>query len=168
MEKPEGKAILTKEILLNIPQDLRQEEIFYHICDYQWDTDALEEFEAVSKMLKSYQVIWLLWHLQGEVNNGGYFQYFDNFENNNQIRKPYYDLTIEYLEMIGLFDYGKDFSNALAIYTECLECEDDDKRDKIAEKMDALEKRFYENEKLFVRAIDDYINFNLSNFITEI
>jgi len=150
MLMPKGKDVLTKEFLLNTARNLRQQEIFYHICDHQLDNSISESFENVSKMLRGYQMIWVLWHLQGEVNNGGYFQYFDNFENCNQVRKPYYDLTIEFLEMIDCTEYSNDFSNAFDVYTKCRECENDDESDKIAEKMDELDNKFYENEKFFI------------------
>ena len=168
MQRPTGKVVLTKEILLNTPQNSRQQEIFYHICDHQFQPEdsILDDFESVSKMIKGYQMIYMLWHLQDEINNGGYFQYFDNFEGNNKIKKPYYDLTIEYLKMIGCIDFSSDYSKALEIYTKCRECEDDDEIDKIAEGMDELDNKFYDNEKVFIQAIDEYIDANLDDFVT--
>ena len=173
---PKGEAVLTKEFLLNTPKNLRQQEIFYHICSHKIDDDILEQFERVSRLAKGYQMIYVLWHLQGEVNNGGYCKYFDNFENCNKTKQPYYDLTINFLKMIGCIELSHDYLGYLCLYrkweelrensecnNKCTECNKCAAFDKKSEKFDS---RFYENEKFFIQAIDDYIDANLDDFVS--
>jgi len=167
MQIPKGKAVLTREFLINTPKNLRQQEIFYHICGYQRGNGIKEEFDKISRMIKGYQMIWTLWHLQGEVNNGGHFQYFDNFEANNQVKEPYYKLTNEFIVMIGCTKLSKNFLKSLEIYNRCRECEDDVESDKIGEEMNEVDNMFYENESVFIQAIDDYIEANLNEFVTK-
>jgi hypothetical protein len=163
---PKGKPSLTKEFLLGIPQNLRQQEIFFHICDYQIDKSVPEEFEQVSKLPKAYQMITSLWHLQREVNNGGYHQYFFNFENCNQVRQPYYNLTSEFLGMIGCNEIRSEFLKALELYIKCEECENDAESASFAEEMYKLDIKFYENERFFIKSIDDYIQTHIDDFVS--
>ena len=173
---PEGKAVLTKEFLLNTPRELRQQEIFYHIWDHKIDKNFLEQFEEASKLTEGHQMIFILWHLQGEVNNGGYYQYFDNFENCNQIKQPYYNLTIDWLKKIGCVDLSNDYSRFLQIYRKCEElkrdgkcidmCDKCNRCSRFDEEIEKLDNGFYENESIFIQAIDDYIDANLDDFVS--
>ena len=173
---PTGKAILTKAFLTNMYKNLRQQEIFYHICDHKIDNSIGELFEQISKLQKGYQLIYTPWHLQGEVNNGGYYQYFDNFENCNDVRQPYYDLTVDYLKMIGRTKLSEDYLTHLQLYKECEKLKNSDECDsKCAEcnkceafdkSIEDLDNAFYASEHEFIQAIDDYIEANLDDFVS--
>lgn len=166
IEVPKGKPIITKEFLINTPEDLRQQEIFYHICDYQLKNDIKEEYEKVSQMKKGHQLIWVLWHLDGEINNGGYYQFFDNFENCNLITTEYYSLITNFLKLINCDNFAKDFSKALSIYHKFQNCKNSEKENKLSSKLEQLDQNFYQNEDKLINAINIYIKNNLDEFIS--
>lgn len=67
---------LTASILDTIPNDQLLQTVFDHLS--QTMPNNQEEYEAVMHWNKSKQAIYMIWLLEGEVNNGGYNQFYFN------------------------------------------------------------------------------------------
>lgn len=161
-----GHNILTKDFLLSIKKNLRQQEIFFHICDYQLDGTRSELFEKTFAMKKGYQMIYIIWHLQGEINNGGYVQFFDNFENCNTIIKEYYDLIVDNLKIINYNEFLEDFSKARILYEKLRASSDKEEQDEYDKKLGELDNNFYEYESQLVNIVDDYVEAHIDDFVS--
>jgi len=168
IEIPKGREVLTRDFLLNTPMELRQEEIFYHIINYRLNRATVEKYEQVITIQEGYQLIYIILHLQGEVNNGGYVQFFDNFENCNTIVSPYYDLVSKYLKLLNCDAFYKDFLKAKSIYRELRKTTNEELEKKYDEELDELDNNFYKNEKLLIESINEYININIDSFVTKL
>ncbi|MDD3241849.1 MAG: DUF4375 domain-containing protein [Bacilli bacterium] len=160
---PKSTEFISKEFLLNIPKELRQQEIYNHIIDYEIDFDK-EAYEEVMKMNKGHQMIYLIWHLQSEINNGGYFQFFDNFENCNKILQPYYDLISEHLIIVK--EFHNDFIKAISVYKKLRNAKSEKEEEKYDKELYELDTKFYDYEQKLITAVDDYIDSHINDFIS--
>lgn len=99
---------LTIEILSTIPDD----KLVQAILDYI-DTKVKDHRAAlidVSKMSPGFQMVKSTVILEGEVNNGGFNQFFFNKS------RQYTDLALQSLKMIGASDYYEILQKAIGIY----------------------------------------------------
>lgn len=158
---PQGKKVLSKEFLLKTSLELRQQEIMFHIYDWE-QGDYQEEYDKVIKMQKSYQVIYLLWHVMGEVNNGGYDQYFFNFENTNKVIQPYYQLTDAVLREVGCVALADNYRCAVETYQQMEKTNDEALADKLSE----LDNEYWNLEREVIRIIDQYIDAHINDFVS--
>ena len=69
--------ILSSEILKSISDDNLEEAIFDNIYEIIGD-DYRNELTNIQKLSKGQQAFWSTWVLEGEVNNGGYNQFYFN------------------------------------------------------------------------------------------
>lgn len=70
--------IMDEEILKQIPDEDLLQAIFDYICDEVIQNDWKNAYTKVKALPKGFQHIYSLWVLEGEVNNGGFNQYFFN------------------------------------------------------------------------------------------
>ena len=69
--------ILTTEILESISDDNLEQTIFDNIYEIIGD-DYRNELNNIQKLSKGQQAFWSTWVLEGEVNNGGFNQFYFN------------------------------------------------------------------------------------------
>ena len=72
----------------------------------------MKEYSSGIKMVAT------TWHLQGEINNGGCYQYFDNNENlyTKEILRDYYQITKDSLVLLGSMKIKEAFVEAFALF----------------------------------------------------
>lgn len=68
---------LTEQIIDTTSNDRLVQLIFDNLLERQ-STDHTKEYETVMSWNKSRQAIYMIWGLEGEVNNGGYNQFYFN------------------------------------------------------------------------------------------
>lgn len=68
---------LTEQIIDTTSNDRLLQLIFDNLLERQ-STDHKKEYETVMSWNKSRQAIYMIWELEGEVNNGGYNQFYYN------------------------------------------------------------------------------------------
>jgi len=68
---------LTEQIIDTTSNDRLLQLIFDNLLERQ-STDHKKEYETVMSWNKSRQAIYMIWELEGEVNNGGYNQFYFN------------------------------------------------------------------------------------------
>jgi hypothetical protein len=68
---------LTEQILDTTSNDRLLQVIYDNLLERQ-STDHTKEYETVMSWNKSRQAIYMIWGLEGEVNNGGYNQFYFN------------------------------------------------------------------------------------------
>ena len=68
---------LTEQIIDTTSDDRLLQLIFDNLLERQ-STDHKKEYETVMSWNKSRQAIYMIWELEGEVNNGGYNQFYFN------------------------------------------------------------------------------------------
>lgn len=68
----------TADILKSIPDDKLEMAILDYITDVKLKGNYNEEHRIIKSLSKGMQVIYITWSLDGEVNNGGFIQYFYN------------------------------------------------------------------------------------------
>lgn len=99
---------LSVAILDTIPDDRLLQVLFDNlsgkIADYH------KEYETVTSWNKSQQAIYLIWVLEGEVNNGGYNQYY--FNQGNDL----YKFAPDALRLVGAHKYASLTQRANDIY----------------------------------------------------
>lgn len=100
---PKGKVQLTYDYLKSLSKDLRAQEIAYHIMDFVLTKTNEDNIILMKEYSPGMKMVATTWHLQGEVNNGGFCQYFDNNENlySKEILRDYYQITKDSLELLG-------------------------------------------------------------------
>ena len=69
--------VLTSEILNSTPEDNLEQTIFDNIYDIIGN-DYKNELTNIQKLSKGQQAFWSTWILEGEVNNGGFNQFYFN------------------------------------------------------------------------------------------
>lgn len=74
--KPRYKE-LTIEIIDQTPDDDLLYLVFDTLCQH-FPNDFTKEFETLTKWVQSRQAIYIIWSLEGEVNNGGFNQFYCN------------------------------------------------------------------------------------------
>lgn len=99
---------LSFEILETIPDDKIEQAILDYI-----DTkisDYRMTFEMISNMPEGFQMVYSTLALEGQVNNGGFNQFF--FNSSGQ----YANMALQSLEMIGANDYYEILQKAIEIH----------------------------------------------------
>jgi hypothetical protein len=69
--------VLTAEIIDKIPDDELEQAVFDNIYE-NIKNDFDNEFENLNKLSNGQQAFWSTWVLEGEVNNGGFNQFYFN------------------------------------------------------------------------------------------
>ena len=116
---------------------------------------------------KGIQMLWTTWHLQGEINNGGFCQYFDDNENlyMPEILMGYYEITKNSLELLDCFEIKRAFEEALVLYTSKQSV--NNLVGSVDDAWNRLANEYYNYESEFLRKREDYISNNLKEFIME-
>ena len=91
---------LTEKIIDNTSDDDLLQVVFDNLSQKQAE-DFEDEYEIVSSWNDSRQAIYMIWLLEGEVNNGGYNQFYEN--SNGQF---YNDLP-DALKLVGANGFAK-------------------------------------------------------------
>lgn len=71
------KPSFTEETINNISDNELIEKVWSNISS-KLSRDYKKEYESVLKLSKSEQAIYIIWNLEGEINNGGFNQYYLN------------------------------------------------------------------------------------------
>jgi hypothetical protein len=162
--------ILTIEILDSIADDKLEQTIFDNIYEIIGD-DYKNELKNVKNMTKGQQAFFSTWILEGEVNNGGFNQFF--FNSSGQ----YAEMAEIGLKTIGADKFSELTSKANKIYIENkerLEEFDDGTMENFSESykdnpLNDLDTEFYElykTEKIGDLRIK-YIRDNITEFKSE-
>ncbi len=69
---------ITTDILKNIPDDKLEMAVIDYITDVKLKGDFKDEYRIIQNLGKGFRYIYITWSLDGEVNNGGFIQYFYN------------------------------------------------------------------------------------------
>jgi hypothetical protein len=161
---------LTSEILDSIPDDKLEQTIFDNIYEIIGD-DYKNELNNVKKLTKGQQAFFSTWILEGEINNGGFNQFY--FNSSGQ----YAEMAEIGLKTIGADKFSELTSKANKIYIENkerLEEFDDGTMESFSESykdnpLNDLDTEFYElyeSEKIGDLRIK-YIRDNITEFTAE-
>ena len=161
---------LTVEILDSIPDDKLEQAIFDNIYEIIGD-DYENELNNVKKLSKGQQAFFSTWIIEGEVNNGGFNQFY--FNSSGQ----YAEMAEVGFKTIGAEKFSELTKRANKIYSDNkkrLEEFDDGTMESFSESykdnpLNDLDKEFYElydAEKIGDLRIN-YIRENKNEFITE-
>lgn len=144
MERPIYQE-LTREILDSIPDEQLEQTIFDNIYQIIGD-DYTNELQNVKKLTKGQQAIFSTWIVEGEVNNGGFNQFY--FNSSGQ----YADMAVAGFAIIGAPKFSALMKEANTIYADIkdnLEEYDDGTLESFSESyndnpLNALDDRFYD------------------------
>jgi len=162
--------VLTKEILDSIPDDELEQIVFDNIYEIIGD-DYKNELTNIKKLTNGQQGFWSTWIIEGEVNNGGFNQFY--FNSSGQYAK----MAEIGFKTIGAEKYAELTSRANNIYAENkerLEEFDDGTMESFSESykdnpLNKLDDEFYELEN--TEKISDlrikYIREHITEFTTE-
>lgn len=161
---------LTSKILDSIPDDKLEQTIFDNIYEIIGD-DYKNELNNVKKLTKGQQAFFSTWILEGEINNGGFNQFY--FNSSGQ----YAEMAEIGLKTIGADKFSELTSKANKIYIEnkeSLEEFDDGTMESFSESykdnpLNDLDTEFYElykSEKIGDLRIK-YIRDNITEFTAE-
>jgi len=161
---------LTSKILDSISDDKLEQTIFDNIYEIIGD-DYENELSNVKKLSNGQQAFFSTWILEGEVNNGGFNQFY--FNSSGQ----YAEMAEEGLKTIGAEKFSELTSRANKIYSENkerLEEFDDGTMESFSESykdnpLNAMDTEFYglyESEKIGDLRIK-YIRDHVTEFTTE-
>lgn len=103
--------ILTSEIIDSIPDSNLEQAIFDNIYEYIKE-DFDNEFFLIKKLSRGQQAFWSTWILEGEVNNGGFNQFYFNSS------KQFSEMAKIGFGTIGANRYAELTSRANEIYKE--------------------------------------------------
>ncbi|GGG10321.1 hypothetical protein GCM10011344_08710 [Dokdonia pacifica] len=103
--------VLTKELLDSIPDDDLEQSIFDNIYEIIGG-DYKNELANIQKLTSGQQSFWSTWIIEGEVNNGGFNQFY--FNSSGQYAK----MAEIGFKTIGAEMYAELTSRANKIYTE--------------------------------------------------
>lgn len=103
--------VLTSEIIDSISDDLLEQAIFDNIYE-TISNDHINELSNVQKLSKGQQAFWSTWIIEGEVNNGGFNQFY--FNSSGQ----YWKMAESGFKLIGAEKYADLTHRANNIYEE--------------------------------------------------
>ncbi|MDR1688949.1 MAG: DMP19 family protein [Clostridiales bacterium] len=161
---PHGRAFLPLDYLKSLDKDSRVQEIAYHISDYVLTKKDVENPILLNGYSQGMQMLWTTWHLQGEVNNGGFCQYFDNNTNlySSKVLKEYYELTKDSFQLLRCDKIGNAFEEArLLFYSAETDCITQENLNNSWNRLDCV---YFDNEEEFLRRRAEYVEMNLSEF----
>ena len=162
---PKGKAQLTNDYLKSLSKDLRAQGIAYHIMDFDLTKTNEDNLILMREYSSGMKMVATTWHLQGEINNGGFYQYFDNNENlyTKEILRDYYQITKDSLVLLGSIKIKEAFVEAYALF------ESGQREPNIHKNTDfewnRLDNIYYDNEEELLIKRDEYIEKNLNEFV---
>jgi len=159
---------LTTEILDSIPDDKLEQTIFDNIYEIIGD-DYKNELKNVKKLTKGQQAFFSTWIIEGEVNNGGFNQFF--FNSSGQ----YAEMSEIGFKTIGAEKFSELTSRANKIYSENkkrLEEFDDGTMESFSESykdnpLNDLDTEFYNLTESVSELRIKYIRNNIREFTTE-
>lgn len=102
-----------KELTVNIFDSIKDEDIEQVVIDNliaKMRTDMRDEFEVVMKFSKYRQAIYVIWQLEGQVNNGGFNQFYYNSSG------QFANLVEQAYEIIGANKYAELVKRANEIF----------------------------------------------------
>ena len=162
--------ILTSEILKTTSDENLEQTIFDNIYEIIGD-DYKNELVNIQKLTKGQQGFWSTWVIEGEVNNGGFNQFY--FNSSGQ----YSEMAEIGFETIGAKKYAELTSRANKIYAdnkERLEEFDDGTMESFSESykdnpLNKLDDEFYElgNKESISELRIKYIREHIKEFTTE-
>jgi hypothetical protein len=85
---------LTEQIIDKTPDDELLQVVFDNLSE-KLSPDYASEYKTVTSWNKARQAVYMIWHLETEVNNGGYNQFY--FNSSGQ----FYKLLPEALKLVG-------------------------------------------------------------------
>lgn len=141
---------LTRKLVDEIPDD-KLLDVVWDYVNFNMDEDyGAKEEKSLMKIPEPFRMVYILRKLQGEVNNGGYDQYFFN-------SSGYYVFeTIQYLKTIKAENTRKLTEKALGLVNkENLEKEEFKEQqinrqidyDDVCDELDELDSKFYESKE---------------------
>lgn len=158
------------DILKSIPDDRLEMAIIDYITDIRLKENYKEEYHITKTLSKGMQYIYITWELDGEVNNGGFIQYFYNSSG------VFAGDLIEALHNIKAFKTEKIAAEAITVYNKERTLHEKVKKDGSIEsfissygesELGRLDELFYKSgEDLSILRIS-YIRSNPEQFITE-
>lgn len=162
---PKGKAQLTYDYLKSLSKDIRAQEIAYHIMECVLTKTNEDNLILMNGYSSGMKMVATTWHLQGEINNGGFCQYFDNNESlyTKEILREYYQTTKDSLDLLGNSKIKEAFVEAFALF-ESSQREPNKQRNADV-KWNRLDNIYYENEEELLINRDEYIDKNLNEFV---
>ncbi len=159
----------TVEVLNGIPDDKIEQAIIDYIFEEVIGDDWEKEYDKVKSLSLGFQYVFATWTLEGEVNNGGFNQYFNN--STGQFAEEAYN---------GYLAFGsKEMAENVNGAVECLFDEFElFKKTKAADTLEAFMESYEESEldiwdDKFYDCSDDlsklrlkYIRENIKEFVT--
>ena len=94
-----GYKIITAQLIDQTPDD----KLMYLIGDHQLDqlpADYTQEYKTIMSWNKSQQAIYMIFHLEGEVENGGFNQFYYNS------RGMYHEHLPDALKLVGAHKFA--------------------------------------------------------------
>ena len=100
---------LNPEILASIPDDKLEQALFDYIVLVIGD-DYEREYEIITGLSDGFQMFYTTWIVDGEVNNGGFNQYFWNTSG------EFAEAAVRGFQLIGASEHAKLMEQAIAVY----------------------------------------------------
>ena len=162
---PKGKAQLTYDYLKSLSKDIRAQEIAYHIMECVLTKTNEDNLILMNEYSPGMKMVATTWHLQGEINNGGFCQYFDNNESlyTKEILREYYQTTKDSLDLLGNSKIKEAFVEAFDLFESSQR--EPNKQGNADFKWNRLDNIYYENEEELLINRDEYIDKNLNEFV---
>lgn len=160
----------TADMLKNIPDDRLEMAIIDYITDIRLKGDYKQEYHIIKSLSKGMQYIYITWSLDGEVNNGGFIQYFYNSSG------IFAGDLIEALHNLKAFKTEKIASEAIDVYNKEKALHDRIKKDGSMEsfmssygesELGRLDELFYKSGEDLSRLRIKYIRENPELFVTK-
>lgn len=156
---------LTSEILSSVKDDELEQVIFDNIYE-QIGNDYEKEFQNLTKCSRGQQAFFATWIVEGEVNNGGFNQFY--FNSSGQ----YAEMAVEGFELFGAIKYADLMRRANKIYSENrkrLESFNDGTLESFSESYEGnplndLDDEFYDLEESLTDLRIKYIRENVAEF----
>jgi len=91
---------LTREVITQIPDDQLVTVVYDNICS-KFPENYRKEYKTLMTLSKARQAIYIIWCVEGEVNNGGFNQFY--FNSSGQYAK----LAPEAFKLVGADKYAE-------------------------------------------------------------
>jgi hypothetical protein len=106
---PPQYPVLTLEILKALPDEKLEGAVVDHIRS-KLDHNYEREYEIVTSLSKGFQIVHATWMVEGEVNNGGFNQYFWNSSGKFQAE------ALEGYKLLGATEHEKLMAEAIKVH----------------------------------------------------
>lgn len=160
-----GRVQLTYDYLKSLSKDIRTQEIAYHIMECILTKTNEDNLILMKEYSSGMKMVATTWHLQGEINNGGFCQYFDNNESlyTKEILREYYQTTKDSLDLLGSTKIKEASVEAFALFESSQQ--EPNKQKNTDFEWNRLDNIYYENEEELLINRDEYIEKNLNEFV---